>query len=84
MKLRVAIFMLCAFLIAVPSVAAAGPTSGTHGYGGEAGVVQSQVQSSSSSLPFTGIDLLLLVGGGLLLVLLGVGLRWFAHPRTHA
>jgi hypothetical protein len=80
MKLRVAICTLCASLIFTPA-ALAGGVSGTQGYGGRAGALQAQVQSSSS-LPFTGMDLMLLVGGGLLLVLLGVGLRWFAHPRA--
>lgn len=84
MKLRVATVMLLAFLLAAPAALAAGPSSGAHGYGGEAGVVQAQVQSSSSSLPFTGIDVALLVGGGVLLVLLGVSLRLFARPRPQA
>ncbi|MGZ4386125.1 MAG: hypothetical protein ACXVZO_04295 [Gaiellaceae bacterium] len=46
--------------------------------------MQAQVQSGTGSLPFTGTDLFLLVGGGLLLVLLGVSLRLFARPRSHA
>jgi uncharacterized membrane protein len=84
MKLRIAILTLCAFLVSAPAALATNVTSGGHVYGGSVGGVEAQVQSSSSSLPFTGIDLMLLVGGGLLLVLLGVGLRRFAHPRTRA
>ncbi|MGZ4314892.1 MAG: hypothetical protein ACXVY8_07635 [Gaiellaceae bacterium] len=84
MKLRVAILTLCAFLLSTPVALAGGTSSGAHGYGGQAGVVQAQVQSGTGSLPFTGTDLFLLVGGGLLLVLLGVSLRLFARPRSHA
>jgi hypothetical protein len=83
MKLYAPILMLCASLLFVPAAFAGDASSGAHGYGGQAGVVQAQVQPGSGSLPFTGIDLLLLVGGGLLLVLLGVSLRLFARPRSH-
>jgi hypothetical protein len=83
MKLRVVIFALSAFLLSA-STALAGTGSAGQTYGGSAGVVQSQVQSSSSNLPFTGLDVALLVVGGVLLVLLGVALRLFARPRPHA
>jgi hypothetical protein len=44
------------------------------GYGGVGGNVQGDVQGGGS-LPFTGLDLLLLVGAGVLLVAAGLTLR---------
>ena len=37
-------------------------------------------QESSSSLPFTGLDVALIVGAGGMLLLLGFGLRRFSRP----
>jgi hypothetical protein len=54
-------------------------------YRGNAGNVQEQVKGASNtlgSLPFTGLDLALIVGGGLLLVLAGVSLRRVAARRN--
>lgn len=54
-------------------------------YRGNAGNVQQQVKGASNtlgSLPFTGLDLALIVGGGLLLVLAGVSLRRVAARRN--
>jgi hypothetical protein len=54
-------------------------------YNGNAGNVQEQVKGASNtlgSLPFTGLDLALIVGGGLLLVLAGVSLRRVAARRN--
>jgi hypothetical protein len=57
-------------------------------YAGSAGVSQAQVASStspsSSALPFTGLDLMLLVGGGLLLLFVGVALILISRLRTTA
>ena len=39
------------------------------------------ISSSSGNLPFTGFDLTLVLGGGLLLVLVGFGLRRFSVNR---
>jgi hypothetical protein len=62
--------------------------------GGNAGTVETQptatteptqvtaTTSSDSALPFTGLDLGLLVVGGLALVCVGVGLRRFARPLS--
>ena len=87
MKLKVALGMLCAFLLTAPAAFGA-VGSAQRGYGGTAGVTEVQVQSgvasTSSNLPFTGLDLMLLVGGGLLLVLIGVGLHWVSRPRASA
>jgi hypothetical protein len=44
------------------------------GYQGNAGGVQATVETGGT-LPFTGLDLGLLIGGGLLMILVGVGLR---------
>ncbi len=82
LRLQVAVCAFCAFLLSSSTALAAGPAGQT--YGGQGGVVQAQVQGASSSLPFTGMDLMLLVGGGMLLVLLGVALRLVARPRPHA
>jgi len=77
----------CAFLAAVPT-ALASVGSVQEMYSGKAGVSQAQVASStspsSSALPFTGLDLMLLVGGGLLLLLTGVALYLISRPRVTA
>jgi hypothetical protein len=86
MKVGIAAFgTLCAFLLAVP--AALGSVGSVQKvYAGTAGVSQAQVASatspSSSALPFTGLDLMLLGGGGLLLLLTGVALYLISRPRT--
>jgi len=53
---------------------------GVSGYGGQSGGVQSDVQSGGT-LPFTGLDLGLILGGGILLVLVGIGLRRLGRHR---
>jgi len=54
-------------------------------YQGSAGNVQSEVKSNSAvlgSLPFTGLDLALIVGGGLVLVIAGLSVRRAAGRRA--
>jgi hypothetical protein len=54
-------------------------------YQGSAGNVQSEVKGDSAvlgSLPFTGLDLALIVGGGLVLVIAGLSVRRAAGRRT--
>jgi hypothetical protein len=86
MKLGVLFGVLTAFLAAVPVALGAGSAQTV--YGGTEGVPQAQVQhqvataSSSSALPFTGLDLMLLGGGGLLLLLAGIALYLISRPRT--
>ena len=73
------------FLLAVPSVLAIAPTAALAagsvkaGYGGGAGVQNEVGQTAGvaagGSLPFTGLDLALLVIGGLMLLVVGMVLR---------
>ena len=98
MKLKAIFGMLTAALVAAPSALAV-VGSAQHQYGGKAGglgaqvgVLGAQVQatspaatvSSSGSLPFTGLDLMLLVGGGMLLLLTGIALYLVSRPRASA
>ena len=91
LKLKAIFGMLTAALVAAPSALAV-VGSAQHQYGGKAGVLGAQVQaaspaatvSSSGSLPFTGLDLMLLVGGGILLLLTGVALYLVSRPRASA
>jgi hypothetical protein len=89
-KFKAIIGVLTTALVAVPSALAVGSAQSV--YGGTAGVSQAQVQaaspaatvSSSGSLPFTGLDLMLLVGGGLLLLLTGLALYLVSRPHASA
>ncbi len=89
-KVKALFGVLTAALVAVPSALAVGSAQSV--YGGTAGVSQAQVQaaspaatvSSSGSLPFTGLDVILLVGGGMLLLLTGIALYLVSRPRTTA
>ena len=59
--------------------------SSVDGYGGGAGGIQSEVESgggAGGSLPFTGLDLGLLIGGGLVLLAVGFGLRRLARGNA--
>ena len=49
------------------------------GYGGVQGGVQSQVQAGGS-LPFTGVDLVVLFGGAMVLMAVGLVVRRLARP----
>ncbi len=86
MKLKAFFGVLIAALCAAPSALAVGSAQSV--YGGTAGVLQAQVAqqgataSSSSALPFTGLDLFLLGGGGVLLLLIGVALYLVSRPRA--
>lgn len=51
------------------------------GYGGTGGNIQGDVEGGGS-LPFTGLDLLLLVGAGALLLAAGFTLRRVGRART--
>lgn len=90
MKVKAIFGMLITALVAAPSALAVGSAESV--YGSAAGVSQVQVQaaspaatvSSSGSLPFTGLDLVLLLGGGLILLLTGVALYLISRPRVSA
>jgi hypothetical protein len=90
MKLRCLILTVFAMLVLAPAALAAG--SAGSGYGGAGGNVQNDVQqgalnaseteSSGGSLPFTGLDLSLLVVGGMTLLVVGAGLRRAARHKA--
>ncbi len=63
---------LAAFLVAA-SVALAQSPVVVSGYGGQGGAA-AEVEGGGA-LPFTGLDLALLVGGGIVLVAVGVAIR---------
>jgi hypothetical protein len=73
-------------LVAAPSAIAAGSAVDTYsGSGGASlagvsgGASGSSTATDPGSLPFTGLDVGLLIGGGLLLVLIGVGMARLAR-----
>lgn len=85
MKLRCLVAVICAGFVLAPAALAGGAAG--QGYGGGGGNVQSGVGAgnaagTSGSLPFTGLDLALLVVGGLTLVVAGAGLRRAARRNT--
>lgn len=90
MKLRCLIVAVCALLALAPTALAAGSSgSAGTGYGGNGGGVQNEVSqgavhaaSGGGTLPFTGLDLALLVVGGLSLVIVGAGLRRASRRPT--
>ena len=80
-------------------VALAGPAAAQNGYEGTGGQVQTQVQDTGSgtagsgtgtasesggSLPFTGLDVALLAGAGLLLAGAGFAMRRVTRAPTQA
>jgi len=83
MKLRFVVLAVFAVLALAPAALGAGASgSAGQGYGGDAGQVQNEVNQGAlhaaagkSSLPFTGLDLALLVVGGVALLLVGGSLR---------
>ena len=84
MKGRIGRLFVCVVVLACTigvATAAADNGSSQSGYGGSAGSIQAEVQQSGG-LPFTGLDITLLVVGGLLLAALGVLLRRTARKST--
>jgi hypothetical protein len=80
--------VLTGLLLVPVALAQSGSTSGT-GYLGTAGETQSGVGSGGSlgaasqgTLPFTGLDLALLVSGGLVLLMVGAGVRRLTRSRA--
>jgi len=87
-RLHIKVFCVTAIsmLVLAGSAMAAG-TQKPGTYNGTGGNVQQQVQGATASktlgsLPFTGLDLALIVGGGLLLVIAGVSIRRMASRKA--
>lgn len=68
-----------AYLVLASVALAQEPTQS--GYGGTGGNIQGDVEGGGS-LPFTGLDLLLLVGAGALLLAAGLTLRRVGRARS--
>jgi hypothetical protein len=86
-RTRVMLFSLLTVVALAPTAYAQSVTGS--GYGGVAGDVQDQVGDDGlagaqvvETLPFTGVDLVLVVGGALMLLLLGLVVR--RRARTDA
>jgi hypothetical protein len=82
MKLRFMGAALCGLLVFAPtSLATAGAAGQGYGSGATARAA-SATGNTATGLPFTGFDLVLLVVGGLMLVVVGAGLRRAARRNT--
>jgi uncharacterized membrane protein YjjP (DUF1212 family) len=81
-------------VVALAFAATAFAGSLTTTYGGAAGTVQTQVNgavtkthaatkgATAGTLPFTGMDLTLIVAGGVVLLVAGLGLRRFGRDKA--
>jgi hypothetical protein len=79
---RLLLAIVGAAIVAPAALAGSGSSLGT--YGGRAGNAQSQVESSTTTgtLPFTGIDIALLVAVGLLVIGVGYTIRRLGRDRA--
>jgi len=85
----VRIRLFCVALIGALVLTGAALAAGSQkpsSYRGTAGNVQEQVKGAGAntlgSLPFTGLDLALIVGGGLVLVIAGISVRRVASRKA--
>jgi hypothetical protein len=89
MRRFVAVIAAVLVMTSMSSVALAAQPA-QRGYGGGAGGIQAEVQrggtaptaAAGPSLPFTGLDLGLLAGGGFVLLALGGGLWQLTRQKT--
>jgi hypothetical protein len=81
MKRKLAVFGSAGLTLLVWVGTAVAASSEQSGYGGGGGV-QGEVEGTGGALPFTGLDLALLVGGGLLLIVVGAGVRRLTRARS--
>jgi hypothetical protein len=81
-KRLIGMVLVIAVLLVAPAAAAQDPT--VDAYGGAAGDVAGALEEAPlvQALPFTGLDVALVVAAGLVLVALGVGLRQTARNRS--
>jgi hypothetical protein len=88
MKRGTILFASIVGVLVSASVAVAGTGSSATGYGGAAGAVQSQVSQASkgavkgSTLPFTGLNLGLVVAGALTLFAVGFAMRRISRGKS--
>ena len=77
MQIRLASLLAVVVLMLALAAPAVAQTSSQDGYNDTAGLVQTQTGGGGggSSLPFTGLDALLIAGAGALLVGAGLGMR---------
>ena len=79
---RVLVAVLAGALVFVLSAASAFAVSPlVEQYGGQAGGAQGDVAGGGGGLPFTGVDVVLLAGGGAVLVVAGMLVRRLARSR---
>lgn len=78
---RLTAFASCALAYLVTASVALAQDPTQSGYGGTGGNIQGDVEGGGS-LPFTGLDLLLLVGAGVLLLAAGFTLRRVGRVRS--
>jgi hypothetical protein len=84
---RIKVFVLAASVVLILTSAALAASRVAPGYLGVGGKVQNEVQGAQAgntlgSLPFTGLDLSLIAGGGLLLLISGATIRRLAKRRA--
>lgn len=76
MHKKIILGLVIIILMFLQAQIASAQNSSVDGYGGEGGSVQAQLdQASDGSLPVTGLDIVYIILGGILLFVIGLGLR---------